>query len=216
MAPPCCRYPGCLTNCSVLSASQRKRWEESDGVAWAWQTTKLAYFMLCEQHHRQIWPQDNRTNNRHSRPGGSCFARNVRDSVRRLNSGDLYLTTSPPEYLDQRRVRSRSPVEHEGKGHTQTVTLPLGNCQAGGDTITSEPVEGKAVQKRRVHWADSGAWERQWWPSAGKALLSDAYSRTDEVLCDEHTHPLQSSNGSNTRERSFFTHRRNLASTWGL
>ena len=117
MSPPLCRYPGCSTQCSALSEAQRTRWSETEGESWGWQSKVSAYFFLCEPHHRQVWPQDLRSRNRSSRPGGSLLARAVRGNMARLVSGDLYLTVAPPEYLfsgaasgcPRPRTSSRSP-----------------------------------------------------------------------------------------------------------
>jgi hypothetical protein len=96
MVPPLCS--GCGGALAALkSLSLRSRWAEYEGERWGWTSDQLAYWTLCVDCHRNVWPLDRRYNNAASRPF-TYPATGPRDG--------LCLTVPPPEYLRRILVKA--------------------------------------------------------------------------------------------------------------
>ena len=134
MTPPACRFPGCTTQCSVLSPRVQIRWDEREDVAWRREDARLAYFLFCTAHHVSLWQEDARTNNRHSRAGAvwsaSPGSASLGGGVSRGVSGDFYLTSPPPDEPTER-------LEKKLKVYMSAVPPKL---------------------QKKVTWADGGQW----------------------------------------------------------
>ena len=119
--PPLCPC-GLRAVAPLKSHGIRNRWAEEEGISRSRVTSSkrggasVAYFHFCEECHARIWPDDRRppNGNRWTRPASRLmptFQASVQGR-RRLLTGDLYITESPPELLSagaQDQARRRRP-----------------------------------------------------------------------------------------------------------
>ena len=98
----------------LRTPSLRSRWADEEGIKWGWRTSGKAFWFLCDFCHKQAWPADSRSNNGASHPGQSLWQgvmAGSHGSRRRLLTGDFYLTSAPPEFLDRPCARPRRPPQ---------------------------------------------------------------------------------------------------------
>jgi hypothetical protein len=126
MAPPPCSLCGSLEN-ACLSERLRRQWAGEEGVKWKWRGG-LAYWRLCLDCHREVWPEDRRNRNGFSLPFSALCDRTILSGRSggkvSLVVGDFWLTHPPPELL--RPGVGPRPCYLPGGGQRPRLLLPLG------------------------------------------------------------------------------------------
>ena len=157
--PPLCPC-GLRAVAPLKSHGIRNRWAEEEGISRSRVTSSkrggasVAYFHFCEECHARIWPDDRRppNGNRWTRPASRLlptFQASLQGR-RRLLTGDLYITESPPELLsaeaqDQARCRRpptprRASETHEsGKPYVVYAWCEVRNCHGRGCRGGADP-----------------------------------------------------------------------------
>ncbi len=138
----------------LRTPSLRSRWADEEGIKWGWRTSGKAFWFLCDFCHKQAWPADSRSNNGASHPGQSLWQgvmAGSHGSRRRLLTGDFYLTSAPPEFLDRPCARPRRPPQPLLRRRSRTPPrMP-----------SSSSWLRRFCLGLRVAWADGRLWHYQ-------------------------------------------------------
>ena len=116
------------------------------GIKWRWISGLQAYWLLCLDCHKLLWPGDNRVNNRYSAPWSLRSEALAKGSKRSLVAGDFYLTQEPPESVQEILLRTRSisgSADRSRIPRRQTASSAM-SASAGPDSEGAAPASGSA------------------------------------------------------------------------